>query len=237
MQTTNVTAIGLTAAELALGPRPEWTANPERFEFYRVDNITLRYRINAAGAFAAGGGGGGGDALTTSPLNQFASTTSAQLKSVMSDATGTGALVFGNAPTLVAPVLGTPASGNLGNCTGYPADASKAAKSQTLTFTKSFFVPAPVDGKVAGWLDEEAITITKVSAVTDSGTTTLTTSIAGTNVTGTAVSANSAYSSQSYAAGNISAGGGAKIAITASGSSSPVNLQITVVYTRTFTLG
>jgi hypothetical protein len=28
--------------------------------------------------------------------------------------------VFANGPTLVAPVLGTPASGNLANCTGYP---------------------------------------------------------------------------------------------------------------------
>jgi hypothetical protein len=31
--------------------------------------------------------------------------------------TGTGLAVFNNGPTLIAPVLGTPASGNLGNCT------------------------------------------------------------------------------------------------------------------------
>jgi hypothetical protein len=35
----------------------------------------------------------------------------------MTDETGTGALVFANTPTLVTPLLGTPTSGNLSNCT------------------------------------------------------------------------------------------------------------------------
>lgn len=63
---------------------------------------------------------GGGDALTTNPLSQFAATTSAQLAGVISDETGTGALVFANSPTLVTPALGTPTSGVLTNCTGLP---------------------------------------------------------------------------------------------------------------------
>lgn len=41
---------------------------------------------------------GGGDALTTSPLSQFAATTSAQLAGVISDETGTGSLVFNTNP-------------------------------------------------------------------------------------------------------------------------------------------
>ena len=49
---------------------------------------------------------GGGDALTSSNLSQFASTTSAQLATVISDETGTGALVFATSPTLVTPTLG-----------------------------------------------------------------------------------------------------------------------------------
>lgn len=49
---------------------------------------------------------GGGDALTTDPLSQFAATTSLQLKGVISDETGSGALVFADTPTLVTPVLG-----------------------------------------------------------------------------------------------------------------------------------
>ena len=63
---------------------------------------------------------GGGDALTTNPLSQFASTTSDQLRGVISDETGSGALVFANSPTLVTPALGTPSSGTLTNCTGLP---------------------------------------------------------------------------------------------------------------------
>lgn len=64
---------------------------------------------------------GGGDALTANPLSQFAATTSAQLAGVMSDETGSGALVFATSPTLVTPILGTPTSGVLTNCTGTAA--------------------------------------------------------------------------------------------------------------------
>lgn len=48
---------------------------------------------------------GGGDALTTNPLSQFASTTSAQLAGVLSDETGSGAAVFGTSPTIATPTL------------------------------------------------------------------------------------------------------------------------------------
>ena len=58
--------------------------------------------------------------LTASGLNQFASTTSAQLAGVISDETGTGALVFATSPTLITPALGTPTSGLLNSCTSNP---------------------------------------------------------------------------------------------------------------------
>ena len=53
-------------------------------------------------------------------LAQHAATTSAQLRGVISDETGTGSLVFATSPTLVTPALGTPASGVLTNATGLP---------------------------------------------------------------------------------------------------------------------
>ena len=56
---------------------------------------------------------GGGNAQTANPLSQFASTTSAQLASVISDKTGTGALVFADAPTI-----------DLTNATNTPLPAS-----------------------------------------------------------------------------------------------------------------
>jgi hypothetical protein len=42
---------------------------------------------------------------------------SANLAAALTDETGTGANVFATSPTLVTPVLGTPTSGNLANCT------------------------------------------------------------------------------------------------------------------------
>jgi hypothetical protein len=58
--------------------------------------------------------------VTTNKLSDLAATTSAELRGVISDETGTGALVFANSPVLVTPQLGTPASGTLTNCTGLP---------------------------------------------------------------------------------------------------------------------
>ena len=43
--------------------------------------------------------------------------------------TGTGAVVLGTSPTLVTPLLGTPTSGNLANCTGIPAPAALSTAS------------------------------------------------------------------------------------------------------------
>lgn len=49
---------------------------------------------------------GGGDALVANPLSQFAATTSAQFAGVISDETGTGAVVLATSPSLTTPVLG-----------------------------------------------------------------------------------------------------------------------------------
>lgn len=49
-------------------------------------------------------------------------------------ATGTGNLVFATSPTFTTPLLGTPTSGNLANCTGYTyANLSGTMPSTTLT--------------------------------------------------------------------------------------------------------
>ena len=55
--------------------------------------------------------------LGTGVATFLATPSSANLASAVTDETGTGALVFANSPTLVTPALGTPASGNLANCT------------------------------------------------------------------------------------------------------------------------
>lgn len=51
-------------------------------------------------------------------VNTFLTTpTSANLAAALTDETGTGVNVFNNTPTLITPILGTPQSGNLANCT------------------------------------------------------------------------------------------------------------------------
>lgn len=50
---------------------------------------------------------GGGDALVANPLSQFAATTSLQLAGVISDETGSGALVFGTSPTFSTSITGS----------------------------------------------------------------------------------------------------------------------------------
>lgn len=52
--------------------------------------------------------------------------------------TGTGGLVRASGPTLVAPLLGTPASGNLANCTGYPTIAVTAGGTGRTTSTTAY---------------------------------------------------------------------------------------------------
>ncbi|MEQ1763838.1 MAG: hypothetical protein ABL984_11925, partial [Pyrinomonadaceae bacterium] len=71
--------------------------------------------------------GGGGDALVADPLSQFASTTSDQLAGVISNETGSGALVFGTSPTLTTPALGTPSAIVLTNATGTAASLTAGA--------------------------------------------------------------------------------------------------------------
>ena len=50
----------------------------------------------------------------------LATPTSANLRTALTDETGTGVAVFATTPTLVTPILGTPTSGTLSNCTGLP---------------------------------------------------------------------------------------------------------------------
>lgn len=73
--------------------------------------------ITINGSAIALGGSISGLAVTSGTLAQFAATTSAQLAGVISDETGSGALVFGTSPTLVTPLMnsiqGTTAASNI----------------------------------------------------------------------------------------------------------------------------
>lgn len=97
------------------------------------------------------------DALTSGTLAQFASTTSAQLATVISDETGSGSLVFATSPTLVTPSLGvatatsingaTITSGTLnGSVTG--TNTGDQTSIVWITGTKAQFDTAVTDGNI-----------------------------------------------------------------------------------------
>ena len=58
-----------------------------------------------------------GHITSTGNATVLGSFSSAQLATALTDETGSGANVFATSPSLVTPILGTPASGNLVNCT------------------------------------------------------------------------------------------------------------------------
>lgn len=58
--------------------------------------------------------------LSANMATFLATANSANLAATVTDETGSGSLVFANSPVLVSPVLGTPASGTLTNCSGLP---------------------------------------------------------------------------------------------------------------------
>jgi hypothetical protein len=83
-------------------------------------------------------------ALTSNKLSDFSATTSAELASVISDETGSGALVFANSPSLITPILGVASATSINKlaitepATGSTltiADGKTLTASNTLTFT------------------------------------------------------------------------------------------------------
>jgi hypothetical protein len=108
------------------------------------------------------------------PITGITSSSSSQIATLCSDETGSGSLVFATSPTLVTPVLGTPASGALTNCTALPATQLTAGSMQsgmtipdpTLTFsinsqTGTTYTPVLADaGKIVTLNNGSAITLT-----------------------------------------------------------------------------
>ena len=72
------------------------------------------------GTLPVANGGTGITSLGSNVATFLGTPSSANLRSALTDETGTGGAVFATSPTLVTPALGTPASGTLTNCTGLP---------------------------------------------------------------------------------------------------------------------
>lgn len=94
-------------------------------------------------------GGTGITALGAGVATWWATPSSANLASTLTDETGTGAAVFATSPTLVTPALGTPTSVNLTNGTSLPesgvtslvSDLALKAPLASPTFTGTVTIP------------------------------------------------------------------------------------------------
>jgi len=83
-----------TVAGINVGRRASDPSTLQNGDIWYLNGTGVRIRSEGTTITLGAGGSGSGDALTTNPLSQFAATTSAQLRGVISDESGTGALVF-----------------------------------------------------------------------------------------------------------------------------------------------
>ncbi|MBR8083065.1 hypothetical protein KDX23_09945 [Burkholderia vietnamiensis] len=100
-------ALAPIAANTVLGNSLGATAAPTAIPMPSCSGTNNALRWSAGFGFTCASG----VALTTSALNQFAATTSAQLAAVISDETGSGSLVFNTTPTLAGTVTVTGSAG------------------------------------------------------------------------------------------------------------------------------
>jgi hypothetical protein len=92
-----------------------------------------------------------GLAETANGLSQFASTTSADLATLISDETGTGNVVFSTSPVLTTPNLGTPSTAVLTNATGLPISSGVSG----LGANVATFLADPTSAKLAFAITDE----------------------------------------------------------------------------------
>lgn len=151
--------------------------------FYQPTNSW--YQINAETVYAAG-------------VQAFLATpSSANLRAAMTDETGTGLLVFATSPTLTTPILGTPTSGNLSNCTALPITTGVSGLGSNV----ATFLTTPSSANLAAALTDETGSGAAVFANTPTLVTPVIGAATGTSLTVTGVIASTGTAGVGYATG------------------------------------
>jgi len=123
-----------------------------------LSNVSLTTQVT--GTLPAGNGGTGITSLGSGIGTWLGTPSSTNLRAAVTDETGTGSLVFATSPTLVTPILGTPTSGALTNCT---ADGTNAVGYRNIPAvadkTTSYSLQTSDVGKVVGVGSGGSITI------------------------------------------------------------------------------
>jgi hypothetical protein len=128
-------------------------------------------------------------ATVANKLNAFAATTSAQLRSVISDSTGTGSLVFGNGPTINSPTITGTITGSITGNAGTATALQTARQINGVNFdgTGNVVVPAAA-GTITGSTLASGVTNSSLQQVGTLANLTVTNPISG-SVTGGSASA------------------------------------------------
>jgi hypothetical protein len=127
----------------------------------------------------------------------LATPSSANLRTAMTDETGTGLLVFATSPTLITPILGVPTSGTLTNCTGLPI----ATGVSNLGTGVATFLTTPSSANLAAVLTDETGTGANVFANTPTLVTPVIGAATGTSLSTTGNQVISGTGKQGYATG------------------------------------
>lgn len=130
-----VTSVGGTGTVQGLSLSGTVTGSGDLTLGGSLSEVSLTTQVT--GTLPVANGGTGITSFGTGVATFIGTPSSANLAAAVTDETGSGSLVFATSPTLVTPVLGTPTSGDLANCTFPTLNQSTTGSAASLTTARN----------------------------------------------------------------------------------------------------